>query len=40
MKTYSVERKEAPVRRMMQPENMLVSTLARETECTEQMLYT
>jgi hypothetical protein len=31
MKTYSAERKEALVRRMMPPENALVSALAGET---------
>src|SRR5258706_13487335 len=40
MKTYSVERREALVRRMMPPENALVSALARETGITEQTLYT
>src|SRR5580658_10446216 len=40
MKTYSAERKEALVRRMMPPENALVSALARETGITEQTLYT
>jgi transposase-like protein len=39
MKVYSVERKEALLRRMMPPENMLVSALARETGITEQTLY-
>src|SRR6202453_5342503 len=40
MKAYSAERKEALVRRMMAPENALVSALARETGITEQTLYT
>src|SRR6202166_3048737 len=40
MKTYSAERREALVRRMMPPENALVSALARETGITEQTLYT
>src|ERR1700733_9016424 len=40
MKAYSAERKEALVRRMMPPENALVSALARETGITEQTLYT
>jgi transposase-like protein len=40
MKAYSAERKEALVRRMMPPENTLVSALARETGITEQTLYT
>src|SRR5258708_36462967 len=40
MKAYSAERKEALVRRMMPPENALVSALARETGVTEQTLYT
>jgi transposase-like protein len=39
MKTYSAERKEALVRRMMPPENAPVSALARETGITEQTLY-
>jgi len=39
METYSTERKEALVRRMMPPENALVSALARETGITEQTLY-
>ncbi|MGF6969334.1 hypothetical protein OKW43_006429 [Paraburkholderia sp. WC7.3g] len=39
MKAYSEERKEAPVRRMMPPENVLVSALVRETGITEQTLY-
>jgi transposase-like protein len=39
MKAYSAERKEALVRRMMPPENTLVSALARETGITEQTLY-
>ena len=39
MKAYSAERKEALVRRMMAPENALVSALARETGITEQTLY-
>ncbi|MGF6786259.1 transposase-like protein [Paraburkholderia sp. 35.1] len=40
MKAYSAERKEALVRRMMPPENALVSALARETGINEQTLYT
>ena len=40
MKTYSAERKEAVLRRMMPPENKAVSELARETGITEQTLYT
>jgi transposase-like protein len=40
MKTYSAERKEALVRRMMPPESALVSALAGETGITEQRLYT
>src|SRR5277367_601013 len=40
MKAYSAERKEALVRRMMPPENALVSALAREMGITEQTLYT
>jgi transposase-like protein len=40
MKAYSAERKVALVRRMMPPENALVSALARETGITEQTLYT
>src|ERR1700756_5967719 len=40
MKPYAEERKEALVRRMMPPENALVSALARETGITEQTLYT
>ncbi|MET3124857.1 transposase-like protein [Oxalobacteraceae bacterium GrIS 2.11] len=40
MNTYSSERKEAAQRRMMPPENMPVSALARETGITEQTLYT
>jgi hypothetical protein len=40
MKAYSAERREALVRRMMAPENALVSALARETGITEQTLYT
>ena len=39
MKAYSAERKEALVRRMMPPENVPVSALARETGITEQTLY-
>ena len=39
MKVYSAERKEALLRRMMPPENTLVSALARETGITEQTLY-
>ncbi len=39
MKAYSAERKEALLRRMMPPENALVSALARETGITEQTLY-
>jgi transposase-like protein len=39
MKAYSAERKEALLRRMMPPENTLVSALARETGITEQTLY-
>jgi transposase len=40
MKACSAERKEALVRRMMAPENALVSALARETGITEQTLCT
>jgi transposase-like protein len=40
MKAYSVERKEALVRRMMPPEKAPVSALAREAGITEQTLYT
>jgi transposase-like protein len=40
MKTYSAERREALVRRMMPPENASVSALAREAGITEQTLYT
>lgn len=40
MNAYSAERKEALVRRMMPPENALVSLLARESGITEQTLYT
>jgi transposase-like protein len=40
MKQYPAERKEALLRQMMQPENKLVSQLARETGITEQTLYT
>jgi transposase-like protein len=40
MKAYPKERKEAILRRMMPPENKLVSELARETGITEQTLYT
>jgi len=40
VKAYSVERKEALLRRMMPPENKIVSELARETGITEQTLYT
>jgi transposase-like protein len=40
MKAYSAGRKEALARRMMPPENALVSALARETGITEQTLYT
>src|SRR6201982_1403486 len=40
MKAYPEERREALVRRMMAPENALVSALARETGITEQTLYT
>lgn len=40
MKAYPAERKEALLRRMMPPENKLVSELARETGITEQTLYT
>jgi len=40
VKAYSAERKEALQRRMMPPENKMVSELARETGITEQTLYT
>ena len=40
LNTYSPERKEATQRRMMPPENMPISALARETGITEQTLYT
>ena len=40
MKRYSAERKEAILRRMMPPENKLVSELARENGISEQTLYT
>ena len=40
MKRYSAERKEAILRRMMPPENRLVSVLARENGISEQTLYT
>jgi transposase len=40
VKAYPKERKEAILRRMMPPENKLVSELARETGITEQTLYT
>jgi len=40
MKAYPEERKEALVRRMMAPENALISALARETGIAEQTLYT
>ena len=40
VKAYPAERKEALLRRMMPPENKLVSELARETGITEQTLYT
>ena len=39
MSAYSAERKEALLRRMMPPENALVSALARETGVAEQTLY-
>jgi transposase len=37
---YLAERKEAVLRRVMAPENMAVSALARETGITGQTLYT
>ena len=40
MKSYSAELKESLLRRMMPPENKIVSELARETGITEQTLYT
>ncbi len=40
VKAYPAERKEALLRRMMPPENKIVSALARETGITEQTLYT
>jgi transposase-like protein len=40
VKRYSAERKEAILRRMMPPENRLVSVLARENGISEQTLYT
>lgn len=40
MKRYSAERKEAILRRMMPPENKLVSELAKEHGISEQTLYT
>jgi len=40
MNAYSVERKEALLRRMMPPEKASVSLLARESGITEQTLYT
>ena len=40
MKRYSAERKESILRRMMPPENKLISELARENGITEQTLYT
>lgn len=40
MKHYSAERKEAMLRRMMPPENKVVSELARENGITEKTLYT
>lgn len=39
MRAYSAERKEALLRRMMPPEDALLSVLARETGITEQTLY-
>jgi len=38
VKSYSAERKEAVLRRMMPPENKAVAELARETGITEQTL--
>jgi transposase-like protein len=40
VKRYSAERKEAILRKMMPPENQLVSQLARENGISEQTLYT
>jgi transposase-like protein len=40
VKSYSAELKESLLRRMMSPENKIVSELARETGITEQTLYT
>jgi hypothetical protein len=40
VKRYSAERKEAILRKMMPPENKLVSELARENGISEQTLYT
>jgi transposase-like protein len=40
VKRYSLERKEAILRRMMPPENKLISELARENGISEQTLYT
>jgi transposase-like protein len=40
VKRYSAERKESILRRMMPPENKLISELARENGITEQTLYT